>query len=86
MDQEAHANAGLIGVVVVTRAGDARPHGQPADVDRELFALFQVWLGFGFGFRFMFRVLSVPGQDLHESQALPCVFALLSAMQPLCAS
>lgn len=41
VDQEGHANAGLIGVVVVTRAADARPHGQPADVDRELFALFQ---------------------------------------------
>ena len=42
VDQVGHANAGLIGVMVVTRAADARPRGQPADVDRELFALFQV--------------------------------------------
>jgi hypothetical protein len=33
--------AGLIGPIVVTRAGDARPDGSPADVDREVFALFK---------------------------------------------
>ena len=42
VDQVGHANAGLVGLVVVTRTADARPHGQPADVDRELFTLFQV--------------------------------------------
>ncbi|KAK9841799.1 hypothetical protein WJX81_003935 [Elliptochloris bilobata] len=42
VDQVSHANAGLVGLTVVTRSADARPHGQPADVDRELFTLFQV--------------------------------------------
>jgi len=42
VDQQAHAKAGLVGVVVVTRAKDARPGGQPSDVDRELFTLFEV--------------------------------------------
>ena len=46
-------------MVVVTRAVDARPHGQPADVDRELFALFQAWLRY----RVRFRSGSMPRQD-----------------------
>ena len=32
--------AGLVGAIVVTRAGRAAPDGRPKDVDRELFALF----------------------------------------------
>jgi hephaestin len=35
-------NAGLVGAIVVTRSGHARPDGSPADVDREFFSLFQV--------------------------------------------
>lgn len=33
--------AGLEGAIVVTRAGDARPDGSPADVDHEVFAWFE---------------------------------------------
>jgi hephaestin len=35
-------NAGLIGPIVITRKGMARPDGSPKDVDRELFALFMI--------------------------------------------
>jgi FtsP/CotA-like multicopper oxidase with cupredoxin domain len=36
-------NAGLIGAIVVTRAGMAGRDGKPTDVDREFVALFQVF-------------------------------------------
>ena len=36
-------NAGLIGPIVITRKGMARPDGSPKDVDRELFALFMIF-------------------------------------------
>ena len=35
-------NAGLIGPIVITAKGMARPDGSPKDVDRELFALFMI--------------------------------------------
>jgi len=41
-DEVADTNAGLIGPMVVTRRGMARPDGRPADVDREAFELFSV--------------------------------------------
>jgi FtsP/CotA-like multicopper oxidase with cupredoxin domain len=37
------ANSGLIGAIVVTRAGAARPDGTPADVDREFVTLFKIF-------------------------------------------
>lgn len=41
---EAHdTNAGLIGPLIVTRRGAARPDGTPADVDRELVVLFSIY-------------------------------------------
>jgi FtsP/CotA-like multicopper oxidase with cupredoxin domain len=36
-------NAGLIGPIVITRKGMARPDGSPKDVDREFFALFMLF-------------------------------------------
>jgi len=42
VDPAADTNAGLVGAIVVTRAGAARPDGAPADVDREFVALFTV--------------------------------------------
>jgi FtsP/CotA-like multicopper oxidase with cupredoxin domain len=35
--------AGLIGPIVVSRRGQARPNGVPGDVDREMFALFTIF-------------------------------------------
>ena len=35
-------NAGLIGPIVITRRGMARPDGSPKDIDREFFALFML--------------------------------------------
>ncbi len=36
-------NSGLVGAIVVTAAGKARPDGSPADVDREFVTLFSVF-------------------------------------------
>ena len=36
-------NAGLIGAMVVTARGQAKPDGSPRDIDRELFTLFMVY-------------------------------------------
>jgi hypothetical protein len=36
-------NAGLVGAIIVTRRGSARPDGSPADVDREFVALFNIF-------------------------------------------
>lgn len=41
-DEVADSYAGLMGPMVVTRKGEAKPDGSPADVDRELFMLFFV--------------------------------------------
>ncbi len=41
-DEVADTNAGLMGALVVTRRGMARPDGSPRDVDREVFASFSV--------------------------------------------
>jgi manganese oxidase len=41
-DEVSDTYAGLMGPMVVTRRGMARPDGSPKDVDRELFALFSV--------------------------------------------
>jgi hephaestin len=35
-------NAGLIGPIVITRRGMARPDGSPKDIDHEFFALFMI--------------------------------------------
>jgi hephaestin len=35
--------AGLVGVIIVTRRGAARPDGSPADVDREFVTLFSIF-------------------------------------------
>lgn len=42
VDEIADTYAGLMGPVVVTRRGMAKPDGSPKDVDRELFELFSV--------------------------------------------
>lgn len=34
--------AGLIGIIVVTRSGSAKPDGSPKDVDREVVTLFMI--------------------------------------------
>jgi FtsP/CotA-like multicopper oxidase with cupredoxin domain len=41
-DEVADNYAGLMGPIEITRQGMARPDGSPADVDREVFALFEV--------------------------------------------
>ena len=38
-EEHKDVNAGLIGPIVITAKGMARPDGSPNDVDRELFAL-----------------------------------------------
>jgi FtsP/CotA-like multicopper oxidase with cupredoxin domain len=40
VDERRDVNSGLIGALVVTRAGMARPDGTPRDVDREIVGLF----------------------------------------------
>jgi hephaestin len=42
-DEVSDPNAGLVGAIVVTRAGAAREDGTPADVDRELVADFEIF-------------------------------------------
>jgi len=42
VDEPRDTNSGLVGVIVVTRAGAARADGSPQDVDRELVTLFSV--------------------------------------------
>lgn len=42
VDEPADTNAGLIGPIIVTKRGMARPDGSPKDVDRELIALYTV--------------------------------------------
>jgi FtsP/CotA-like multicopper oxidase with cupredoxin domain len=42
VDEVSDTYAGLIGPIVVTRAGEARPDGRPKDVDQEFFANFMV--------------------------------------------
>jgi FtsP/CotA-like multicopper oxidase with cupredoxin domain len=41
-DEIADTNAGLLGPIVVTARGKARPDGTPTDVDREVFSYFSV--------------------------------------------
>jgi FtsP/CotA-like multicopper oxidase with cupredoxin domain len=43
VDEPGDTNAGLIGPIVVTKKGMAKPDGSPSDVDRELFTLFTVF-------------------------------------------
>lgn len=43
VDETADTNAGLIGPIIVTRHGRAKPDGAPKDVDRELVTLFTVF-------------------------------------------
>jgi FtsP/CotA-like multicopper oxidase with cupredoxin domain len=43
VDSMRDTNAGLVGVIVVTRHGSARPDGSPADVDREFVTLFNIF-------------------------------------------
>jgi FtsP/CotA-like multicopper oxidase with cupredoxin domain len=42
-DEPGDANAGLVGFIVITRKGSARPDATPKDVDREFFSLFTVF-------------------------------------------
>ncbi|HSJ85615.1 MAG TPA: multicopper oxidase domain-containing protein [Anaerolineales bacterium] len=42
VDEPADTNAGLIGPIIITRKGMARPDGSPRDVDREFVALYTV--------------------------------------------
>src|SRR5207253_9219041 len=42
VDEVADTYAGLMGPIVVTRRGMARPDGSPRDVDRELVTMFMV--------------------------------------------
>lgn len=39
-DEARDVNTGLVGPIIVTRRGAARPDGSPKDVDREIYALF----------------------------------------------
>ena len=41
-DEIADTNAGLVGPMVITRKGSARPDGSPIDVDKEVFSYFSV--------------------------------------------
>jgi FtsP/CotA-like multicopper oxidase with cupredoxin domain len=43
VDSMRDTNAGLVGVIIVTRRGAARPDGSPADVDREFVTLFMIF-------------------------------------------
>src|SRR4051812_25716513 len=43
VDEPGDTNAGLIGPIVITKKGMAKPDGSPADVDRELFTMFTVF-------------------------------------------
>jgi FtsP/CotA-like multicopper oxidase with cupredoxin domain len=43
VDEPGDTNAGLIGPIVVTKKGMAKPDGSPSDVDREVFTLFTVF-------------------------------------------
>lgn len=43
VDEEKEENTGLVGMIVVTRRGMARPDGSPKDVDREFFTHFQIF-------------------------------------------
>jgi len=43
VDEPADTNAGLIGLLVVTRQGAAKADGSPRDVEREFFSLFTVF-------------------------------------------
>src|SRR4051812_48578238 len=43
VDEPGDTNAGLIGPMVITKKGMAKPDGSPADVDRELFTLYTVF-------------------------------------------
>ena len=43
VDETADTMAGLNGPIVVTRRGMATPSGRPKDVDREVFAFFQIF-------------------------------------------
>jgi manganese oxidase len=42
-DEIADTNAGLVGMMVITRPGMARIDGSPKDVDKEVFALFDIF-------------------------------------------
>ena len=42
VDEVRDTNTGLVGAIVVSRAGQARPDGSPKDVDREVFSLFAI--------------------------------------------
>jgi manganese oxidase len=42
-DDQKDINSGLVGAIIVTRAGMAHPDGTPKDVDREFVALFQMF-------------------------------------------
>ena len=43
VDERRDVNAGLIGAIVVTRKGMARPDGTPKDVDREFVTLYMIY-------------------------------------------
>lgn len=43
VDEPAETNAGLLGPIVVTARGQARPDATPADVDREIVLLFMIF-------------------------------------------
>ena len=43
VDEPADTNAGLIGPIIITKRGMARPDGSPTDVDRELVTMFTVF-------------------------------------------
>ena len=43
VEEESEVNAGLLGPIVITAKGKARPNGTPKDVDREFVASFQIF-------------------------------------------
>ena len=43
VEAEQEINAGLLGPIIVTAAGKAKPNGEPKDVDREFIAMFMIF-------------------------------------------
>jgi FtsP/CotA-like multicopper oxidase with cupredoxin domain len=43
VDSVADSSSGLVGAIIVTRAGAAKPNGTPRDVDREFVTLFDIF-------------------------------------------
>ncbi len=85
VDEPKDANSGLIGPIIITRAGKARANGVPQDVDREFVNMFMIYdenqswyLGDN-----MARANVVPGEDFEESNLKHAINGFLWANFPL---